>query len=213
MRCELLVEREPRCRRAKSARFYELRGAVYTDLSWWFVHSRRACTKRAAAGWPRRRRRGELDDMRWAMLILTVGAALRGPGAGRRRAAGLAIAAASGRRPSVRRPGAELESRTPRRRPGRSAGTAGLCGGRATVVFAGMLAGRPVVSLAHPGGLHTSYEPVLAAVRVGQPVTAGTAIGELAAGHPGCAARGVLALGRDVGSGRPAPTTSIRWGY
>ena len=34
--------------------------------------------------------------------------------------------------------------------------------GAATVVFAGLLAGRPVVSLAHPGGLHTSYEPVRA---------------------------------------------------
>lgn len=38
--------------------------------------------------------------------------------------------------------------------------------GSATVVFAGLLAGRPVVSLAHPGGLRTSYEPVVAQVRV-----------------------------------------------
>ena len=58
--------------------------------------------------------------------------------------------------------------------------------GGATVVFAGLLAGRPVVSLAHPGGLHTSYEPVRAAVHVGQLVTARTVIGELLAGHPGC---------------------------
>jgi murein DD-endopeptidase MepM/ murein hydrolase activator NlpD len=43
-----------------------------------------------------------------------------------------------------------------------------------------------VVSLAHPGGLHTSYEPVRAAVRVGQLVDATTVIGELLAGHPGC---------------------------
>ncbi|WP_250576534.1 M23 family metallopeptidase, partial [Mycobacterium tuberculosis] len=46
--------------------------------------------------------------------------------------------------------------------------------GSATVVFAGLLAGRPVVSLAHPGGLRTSYEPVVAQVRVGQPVSAPT---------------------------------------
>ncbi|MGV0742127.1 M23 family metallopeptidase [Mycolicibacterium sp. XJ870] len=58
--------------------------------------------------------------------------------------------------------------------------------GPATVVFAGVLAGRPVVSLAHPGGLRTSYEPVRASVRAGQLVAAGTAIGELVAGHPGC---------------------------
>jgi murein DD-endopeptidase MepM/ murein hydrolase activator NlpD len=58
--------------------------------------------------------------------------------------------------------------------------------GDATVVYAGTLAGRQLVSLAHPGGLHTSYEPVEAGVRVGQRLTAGTAIGELQAGHPGC---------------------------
>ncbi len=77
--------------------------------------------------------------------------------------------------------------------------------GPATVVFAGLLAGRPVVSLAHPGGLRTSYEPVRAAVRVGQRVTAGTVIGELVAGHAGCPVRGVLALGSDVGSGIGRP--------
>lgn len=65
-------------------------------------------------------------------------------------------------------------------------GQAVYAAGPATVVFAGLLAGRPVVSLSHPGGLHTSYEPVRAAVRVGQPVTGGTVIGELVAGHPGC---------------------------
>lgn len=58
--------------------------------------------------------------------------------------------------------------------------------GAATVVYAGVLAGRPVVSLAHPGGLHTSYEPVRAVVRAGQSVTAGTALGSLEAGHVGC---------------------------
>ena len=56
----------------------------------------------------------------------------------------------------------------------------------ATVVYAGMLAGRQLVSLAHPGGLHTSYEPVRASVRVGQLVAAGAVVGELLAGHPGC---------------------------
>ncbi len=67
--------------------------------------------------------------------------------------------------------------------------------GAATVVFAGPLAGRPVVSLAHPGGLHTSYEPVRAAVRVGQLVTAETVLGELVAGHPGCSAAACLHWG------------------
>jgi murein DD-endopeptidase MepM/ murein hydrolase activator NlpD len=69
------------------------------------------------------------------------------------------------------------------------AGTAGqpvYAAGAATVVYAGTLAGHQVVSLAHPGGLRTSYQPVQASVRVGQMVAAGTAIGQLLAGHPGC---------------------------
>ncbi|KZS53430.1 peptidase M23 [Mycobacterium ostraviense] len=67
--------------------------------------------------------------------------------------------------------------------------------GDATVVFAGLLAGRPVVSLAHPGELHTSYEPVRATVRAGQLVTAQTALGTVLAGHPGCAAQACLHWG------------------
>jgi murein DD-endopeptidase MepM/ murein hydrolase activator NlpD len=64
-----------------------------------------------------------------------------------------------------------------------------------TVVFSGELAGRPVVSVAHPGGLRTSYEPVRAAVRTGAVVVAGSALGSLLAGHPGCAAVACLHWG------------------
>jgi murein DD-endopeptidase MepM/ murein hydrolase activator NlpD len=67
--------------------------------------------------------------------------------------------------------------------------------GAGTVIYAGTLAGRPLVSLAHPGGLRTSYEPVQARVRVGQLVAAGTVIGELLAGHPGCGAAACLHWG------------------
>lgn len=67
--------------------------------------------------------------------------------------------------------------------------------GPGTVVFAGVLAGRPVVSIAHPGGLRTSYEPVQAAVRPGQTVTTGQLLGTLLAGHPGCPARACLHWG------------------
>ncbi len=67
--------------------------------------------------------------------------------------------------------------------------------GPATVVFAGMLAGRPVVSLAHPGGLRTSYEPVEASVRVGQVVDGSTAVGRLLPGHAGCPAPACLHWG------------------
>ncbi|WP_425489038.1 M23 family metallopeptidase [Mycobacterium vicinigordonae] len=67
--------------------------------------------------------------------------------------------------------------------------------GDATVVFAGLLAGRPVVSLAHPGGLHTSYEPVRAVVRGGQAVASGSVLGALQAGHSGCPAAACLHWG------------------
>lgn len=58
--------------------------------------------------------------------------------------------------------------------------------GPGVVAFAGVVAGRPVVSVDHPGGLRTTYEPVSAFVRAGQAVGAGTVLGTLLAGHPGC---------------------------
>lgn len=67
--------------------------------------------------------------------------------------------------------------------------------GPATVVFTGLSGGRPVVSLAHPGGLRTSYEPVRATVRAGQHVAVGSVIGALEPGHPGCAAAACLHWG------------------
>ncbi|WP_326547234.1 M23 family metallopeptidase [Mycolicibacterium sp. ND9-15] len=69
------------------------------------------------------------------------------------------------------------------------AGTPGqrvLAAAEGIVVFAGELAGRPVVSIAHPGGLRTSYEPVRATVQPGQRLHPEAAIGVLEAGHPGC---------------------------
>lgn len=67
--------------------------------------------------------------------------------------------------------------------------------GAGTVVFAGELAGRPLVSVQHPGGLRTSYEPVRPAVRPGQRVDAGTALGVLLDGHAGCPVRACLHWG------------------
>jgi murein DD-endopeptidase MepM/ murein hydrolase activator NlpD len=58
--------------------------------------------------------------------------------------------------------------------------------GDGVVVFAGMVAGRPVVSVDHAGGLRTTYEPVAASVGAGQPVARGAVLGTLAAGHAGC---------------------------
>ncbi|VEG53645.1 metalloendopeptidase-like membrane protein [Mycolicibacterium aurum] len=76
-----------------------------------------------------------------------------------------------------------------------SAGQSVHAAGVGTVVFAGTMAGRPLVSIAHPGGLRTSYEPVQPTVRRGQQVPAGTVIGTVVAGHPGCAAPACLHWG------------------
>jgi murein DD-endopeptidase MepM/ murein hydrolase activator NlpD len=68
--------------------------------------------------------------------------------------------------------------------------------GAGTIVFAGDLAGRGVVSVAHPGGLRTTYEPVtVGALHAGDTVAAGQKIGALAAGHAGCPAEACLHWG------------------
>ncbi|HEY3009866.1 MAG TPA: M23 family metallopeptidase [Micromonosporaceae bacterium] len=67
--------------------------------------------------------------------------------------------------------------------------------GPGTVRFAGVIAGRGVVSVEHQGGLRTTYEPVVPAVRAGERVAAGDPIGRLTAGHPGCAEAACLHWG------------------
>ncbi|ALD00652.1 peptidase M23 [Actinomyces sp. oral taxon 414] len=64
-----------------------------------------------------------------------------------------------------------------------SAGSPVLAAGAGTVVFAGMVAGRPVVSIDHSDGIRTTYEPVEACVSAGDAVGRGQVIGTLVAGH------------------------------
>ena len=52
-----------------------------------------------------------------------------------------------------------------------------------TVAFAGMVAGRPVVSVDHADGIRTTYEPVEPTVSAGDTVGAGQVIGTLLPGH------------------------------
>ncbi|WCN82810.1 murein hydrolase activator EnvC family protein [Micromonospora sp. LH3U1] len=67
--------------------------------------------------------------------------------------------------------------------------------GPGTVLFAGLVAGRPVITVGHADGLRTTHEPVRPAVRPGQPVAAGAPLGELLPGHPGCPAEACLHWG------------------
>ena len=64
-----------------------------------------------------------------------------------------------------------------------TAGSPVLAAGDGTVVFAGMVAGRPVVSIDHADGIRTTYEPVEAVVGAGDAVGRGQVIGTLVAGH------------------------------
>lgn len=76
-----------------------------------------------------------------------------------------------------------------------AAGREVVAAGSGTVVFADVLAGRGVVSIDHPGGLRTTYEPVAPAVKPGESVSAGQVIGLLEPGHGSCAGRSCLHLG------------------
>lgn len=62
-----------------------------------------------------------------------------------------------------------------------NSGTAVRAAGSGTVTFAGMLAGRGVITVSH-GDLRTTYEPVDALVDPGDAVAAGQVIGQIGAG-------------------------------
>jgi murein DD-endopeptidase MepM/ murein hydrolase activator NlpD len=68
------------------------------------------------------------------------------------------------------------------------AGEAVLAAGPGTVGFAGLLAGRGVVTVHHGSGLETTYEPVAPEVRAGQRVDVGAVLGRLQPGHGSCGA-------------------------
>lgn len=60
-----------------------------------------------------------------------------------------------------------------------------LAAGAGRVAFVGVVAGTPVVSVDHPEGFRTTYQPVHAAVSRGDVVAEGEVIGRLGHGHPG----------------------------
>jgi murein DD-endopeptidase MepM/ murein hydrolase activator NlpD len=70
-----------------------------------------------------------------------------------------------------------------------------LAAGDGVVAFAGRVGGVPVVSVRHPDGLLTTYQPVTATVEAGDGVRAGQRIGRLTAAGSHCAPAACLHWG------------------
>lgn len=70
-----------------------------------------------------------------------------------------------------------------------------LAAGGGVIGFRGMLAGRGVVTVIHPTGWRTTYEPVVNTPPVGTPVHAGQPIGTLSPTQSHCAPRVCLHWG------------------
>ena len=81
-----------------------------------------------------------------------------------------------------------------------------------SVSFAGPIAGRGVVVVAHRDGTRTTYEPVTATVTVGAAVIAGDAIGRLAAAAGHCLPAACLHWGRLRGDVYLDPMLMLRAG-
>ncbi|RRO16211.1 M23 family metallopeptidase [Saccharopolyspora rhizosphaerae] len=115
--------------------------------------------------------------------------------------------------PAVVRPFEEPESAFgPGHRGVDLAGRAGqpvLAAAEGVVVHAGLLVDRGVVSVEHPGGLRTSYEPITPLVARGDRVTRGQVIGHLEPGHPGCPAQACLHWGLREGGDYRDPLSLI----
>lgn len=77
-----------------------------------------------------------------------------------------------------------------------------------TVFFAGVIAGRGVVSIEH-GGFRTTYEPVAAQVSAGDPVERGQPIGVLEVAGSHCPPAACLHWGLRVGDGYLDPLMLI----
>ncbi|WP_422119937.1 murein hydrolase activator EnvC family protein [Micromonospora haikouensis] len=84
--------------------------------------------------------------------------------------------------------------------------------GPGVVLFAGQVAGRPVITVGHSAGLRTTYEPVAPGVRSGDPVAVGAPLGRLHPGHVGCPDRACLHWGLRRGEEYLDPTALLGLG-
>lgn len=88
-----------------------------------------------------------------------------------------------------------------------AAGSPVRCAGDGVVAFAGVVAGRPVVSVDHADGIRTTYEPVEPQVQAGQAVSREQVLGTLLSGHR---ADGVDALHWGARTGRRSYINPLR---
>ncbi|HEY4453213.1 MAG TPA: peptidoglycan DD-metalloendopeptidase family protein [Pseudonocardiaceae bacterium] len=87
---------------------------------------------------------------------------------------------------------------------GGSVGEPVFAAGDGLVLYAGSLFNCGLISIEHPGGLRTTYTPVVPSVRVGQEVARRQQIGTLLAAQPGCP--------EEVGNNGTGPPVFLYWG-
>lgn len=91
-----------------------------------------------------------------------------------------------------------------------SSGRTVVAAGGGVVRYAGVVAGRGVVVIAHPDGISTEYEPVSSSVRAGQPVASGQRIGTLTGRHAACLPASCLHWGARRGGDYLDPLSLLR---
>jgi murein DD-endopeptidase MepM/ murein hydrolase activator NlpD len=79
-----------------------------------------------------------------------------------------------------------------------------------TVAFAGTVAGRGLVVVAHADGIRTEYEPITPLVRAGQVVARGQPVGRVAGTHGACPPGGCLHWGARRGDRYLDPLALLR---
>lgn len=84
-----------------------------------------------------------------------------------------------------------------------------LAAGAGRVTFAGRVGGVPAVTVTHPDGRRTTYQPVLAAVVRGSTVRRGAILGRVSAGGSHCLPRACLHWGLLLGSSYLDPLSLV----
>lgn len=90
------------------------------------------------------------------------------------------------------------------------AGAEVLAAADGVVAFVGVVVDRPVISIDHPDGIRTTYEPVAALVEVGDAVGQGEVIGTLVSEGSHCRPAACLHWGAKIGDDYLDPLSLLR---